>query len=198
LWRPFNNSEEPFVVEEGVSLFVPVLPGVQSWRPLKAQQRCVDEKNPYGVALNKGNRDEQGARALARAARPAALPSELPVGLFVLAAKSEDLLKRFPPNDILSPVLLAVAARGVYDLLASPQRGKPQLPRVFKALKDSRWQRRGIYLYLKKEPADEEWAALFGKFLEAGFLLPPVPSMPVILPGELSAGEDMKLAAVLS
>jgi hypothetical protein len=39
---------------------------------------------------------------------------------------------------------------------------------------------------------------LFRQFLEAGFLLPPVPSQPVILPGELSPGEDAKLTSVLS
>jgi hypothetical protein len=137
-------------------LFVPVLPGIQSWR------------------------------------------DGLPLGLCVAVAESEKQLEQLPPSDILSPVLLATATRGIYDLIAAaPQRAKPILPRVFKALKDSPWQRRGIYLNLKEEPTPEKWAAIFKQFLDAGFLLPPTPSFPVILPGELSAGEDAKLASVL-
>ena len=122
----------------------------------------------------------------------------MPLGLCVAAAASEDLLTQLPSGDALSPILLAVAARGVYDLLASPQRARPTMPRVMKALQKSRWQKRGIYLSLEEEVNEEEWAALFQQFLEAGFLLPPVQSQPLILPGELSAGEEAKLAALLS
>lgn len=124
---------------------------------------------------------------------------DLPVGLCVAAAESENRLAELPPGDTLSPVLLALAARSVYDLLASTERAKPVLPRTFKTLQEnSHWQRQGIYLRLKEKPDDNEWAALFRQFLDAGFLLPPTPSQPLILPGELSAGEDAKLAAVLS
>jgi hypothetical protein len=125
--------------------------------------------------------------------------NNLPTGLCTAAAKTESRLEQLPASDILSPVLLAMAARGVYDLLASPDRGKPALPRTSKALKNSKnWQRRGIYLSLKKEPSLETWSSLFRQFLEAGFLLPPIPSQPVILPGELSPGEDAKLADVIN
>ena len=124
---------------------------------------------------------------------------ELPLGLCVVAAESESYLEQLPPGDILPPVLLAAAARGIYDLLASSMRAKPVLPRTFKALQKSPlgWQRQGIYLTLKEKPRDEEWAALFRQFLDAGFLLPPTSSQPVILPGELSPGEDAKLATAL-
>ncbi|MDR0323368.1 MAG: hypothetical protein LBI12_02840 [Treponema sp.] len=127
----------------------------------------------------------------------------LPVGLCIIAAKSENLLERLPPDDILSPVLLATAARGVYDLLAAPERAKPVLPHVNKVLQSSSfsgkgWRREGIYLFMEKKPESGEWAALFKKFLDAGFLLPPTPLQPVILPGELSAGESARLAALLS
>jgi len=121
---------------------------------------------------------------------------EMPLGLCVIASESE--LAQLPAGDILSPVLLSVAARGAYDILASPERAKPNLPRVNKSLHSNKtWQRRGIYLNLKENCAPETWAALFNKFLEAGFLLPPTSAYPLILPGELSAGEDAKLAAVL-
>jgi hypothetical protein len=120
---------------------------------------------------------------------------ELPLGLCVAAAKSEEQLAQLPPSDTLSPVLLAIAARGIHDLLASPQRAKPSLPRTEKALqKTSVWQRQGIYLTLKEKPLPETWETMFHQFLEAGFLLPPTPLQPVILPGELSDGEDKKLA----
>jgi len=126
----------------------------------------------------------------------------LPFGLCAAAvnsvcAESENLSAQLPASDNLSPVLFAAAARGLHDLLASPQRVKPKLPRVMKALQNSRWQRRGIYLTLKREINNEEWDALFDQFLEAGFLLPPAPCHPLILPGELSKGEEAKLANAL-
>jgi hypothetical protein len=120
---------------------------------------------------------------------------ELPLGLCVVAAKSEEQLAQLPPSDTLSPVLLAVAARGIHDILASSQRAKPVLPHTDKALqKTSIWQRQGIYLTLKEKPTAEKYETLFREFLEAGFLIPPIQHQPVILPGELSNGEDKKLA----
>jgi hypothetical protein len=128
----------------------------------------------------------------------------LPLGLCVVSAKSESELTHLPPGDILSPILLAVATRGVHDLIAATQqvaatqRAEPQLLRTFKVLQtQTKWQRQGIYLYLKEEHEPDEYAALFHRFLDAGFLLPPVSFHPLILPGELSDGEDAKLAAVL-
>jgi hypothetical protein len=38
---------------------------------------------------------------------------------------------------------------------------------------------------------------LFKKFLAGGFLIPPEPQEPLILPGELSAGEAAKLSGVI-
>jgi hypothetical protein len=123
---------------------------------------------------------------------------DLPQGLCVIAAESETRLAEFPAGDILPPVLLATATRGIYDLIASPDRGKPVFPRLEKVLKKSAWQRTGIYLNLKDEPDAQTWDALFCTFLEAGFLIPPVPSQPLILPDALSDGEEAKLAAVFS
>jgi hypothetical protein len=121
----------------------------------------------------------------------------LPQGLCVLARAGESATP-FPAGDVLSPVLLAAAARGVYDLLAAaPQRANPAYPRVLKALRESPWRRQGIYLSLRESPGMETWAALFRRFLDAGFLLPPYPAHPVILPGELSPGEEAHLAALL-
>jgi len=127
----------------------------------------------------------------------------LPLGLCVLAIKGEAATG----GDFLSPVLLAAAARGIYDLIsAAPARANPVYPRIEKALHSgyphssegqNYWQRNGIYLTPRQKPSQTEWAALFRRFLENGFLLPPLPSHPLILPGILSAGEEAKLASCL-
>ena len=121
----------------------------------------------------------------------------LPLGLCVAAAQSETHLANLPQSDLFPPVLLVTAARGIYDLLAAPNRAVPKLQRVEKMFRESHWQWRGIYLELREKAETENWSTLFQKFMEAGFLLPPVPSFPLILPGELSDGEEAKLATVL-
>jgi len=123
----------------------------------------------------------------------------LPLGLCVLAVKEE---ANIPSGDFLPPVLLAAAARGIYDLISAAQtRANPMYPRIAKALKNSEgqnyWQRNGIYLTPRQKPSQTEWTALFRRFLESGFLLPPIPSQPLILPGILSSGEEAKLASLL-
>jgi len=150
LWRPYTGSEE-FKDE----IFIPVIPGIQTWR------------------------------------------GGLPFGLCVIAAQSEEAVSHLPPGDRFSPILLSLAARGIHDIIAAPERGKPHFPKINKALKTSRWQRNGIYLTLKETPAQAEWETLFNSFLESGFLLPPSPVYPLILPGEMSDGEETKLAAAL-
>jgi len=121
----------------------------------------------------------------------------LPLGLCVLAIKDGAATG----GDILPPVLLAAAARGIYDLIsAAKARANPIYPHIAKALKNNLqnfWQRNGIYLTPKQKPSQEEWAALFRRFLENGFLLPPHPSQPLILPGVLSPGEEAKLVSLL-
>ena len=126
----------------------------------------------------------------------------LPLGLCILSvdAKFEKELA-LPPGDFLPPVLLAAAARGVYDLIAfAGQRANPQYHRIFKTLKniDCQWQCSGLYLSPKRETTQEEWEQKFKHFLEAGFLLPPVKEQPLILPGILSPGEEVKLSGLLS
>jgi hypothetical protein len=136
-------------------------------------------------------------------ATPVLIPV-LPWPLSPLAAALDPALEgRFPPSDIISPVILAAAARAVYDLIASGNRGgRPVYPKINRALygrsgQDRRpWRCRGIYL----SPRDPGivWETLFRRFLEGGFLIPPGPGEPLILPGILSPGEEAKLAALLS
>ena len=131
----------------------------------------------------------------------------LPLGLCVLAINNGFDMAALPPGDFLPPVLLAAAARGVYDLIAATgkaaatDRAAPAYRRVDKALANQvsfRWRRQGLYLTPEQPPSKEEWASLFRRFLDNGFLLPPVCSHPAILPGILSPGEEAKLAALLS
>ena len=106
----------------------------------------------------------------------------------------------FPPGELIPPVILAPAARALYDLTAVVKAfsTKPvREPKIEKAIKDSLWRRRGIYLTIKQDTGEAEYAALFKHFLEGGFLIPPSKREPVILPREMSKGEEAKLAELL-
>jgi len=106
---------------------------------------------------------------------------------------------RFPASDYIAPLVLAAAARAVDDLAAMPpEHGSGKFRRLAKALERSAWQRRGIYLHLGDDLGAPRYAALFAAFLRAGFLLPPDPRGLLILPGELSPGEEALLAQALS
>ena len=122
-----------------------------------------------------------------------------PLAPLVLAA-DKSLEPRLPPGDLIAPVLLAAAARAVYDLIAAPDRGEVRYPKVEKALahKDCAWKQEGIYLRYRETVAREAWAELWKRFLEAGFLLPPRREDPLILPGTMSPGEEAKLAGLIS
>jgi hypothetical protein len=136
-----------------------------------------------------------------------ALPQPWPDALSVLAlpqvpiktALSPPLPPLSPPDSqLIPPTILAAATRGIYGLIAAKAaRGRPLYPRIEKALDEKKWRRRGIYLGRDDAPDDEAYAVLFRLFLEQGFLLPPVRTQPLILPGELSPGEEAKLAALL-
>ncbi|MCL2601795.1 MAG: hypothetical protein FWD91_03170 [Treponema sp.] len=115
----------------------------------------------------------------------------------------------FPPGDLIPPMLLAAATRALHNLAAAVKtaratRKSPNYPRVRKALSTARqagqrtWVRRGIYIStVEPEIAGENYAVLFRRFLEGGFLIPPTPTEPLILPLSMSAGEESKLAQLL-
>jgi hypothetical protein len=178
LWRPFADPASPLGVPENPTVLIPVVPGIQTWRgglPLGLCVLAVSEAAAIGQGgLSSGGLSSGGLS-----------------------------LSDLSPGDLLPPSLLAVAVRGIYDLLsAAPARTNLNYPRIAKALKNGEgqkfWQRGGIYLTPRQEPSQTEWASLFRRFLENGFLLPPVPSHPLILPGILSHGEEAKLAALLA
>jgi hypothetical protein len=132
------------------------------------------------------------------------LPQPWPAALSVLALPpalvKAALSPPLSPSDsqLIPPTILAAATRGIYGLIAAnAARGSPRYPRVEKALGEKKWRRRGIYLCREGAPDDEAYAALFRLFLEQGFLLPPLRTQPLILPGTLSPGEEAKLADLL-
>jgi hypothetical protein len=94
----------------------------------------------------------------------------------------------------ISPVILALTTRAMYDVLHNPERGTIVFKRVEEALCNRPWQREGIYITPKQKMTDTEWERIFKRFLDAGFLIPPTQHDPLILPGELSPGEEKRLA----
>jgi len=129
------------------------------------------------------------------------LPFPLGPAALVLPAGADT---SFPPGDIIPPVLLAAAARALYNLAAVQKtlpanRDWPNYPKLRKALSDNLWRRNGIYLTLAQPDMDgEKYELLFRRFLEGGFLIPPTATEPLILPLTMSAGEEAKLAQLVS
>ncbi|MDR2521358.1 MAG: hypothetical protein LBC72_02215 [Spirochaetaceae bacterium] len=95
------------------------------------------------------------------------------------------------------PLILAAATRAIYSLLAAPERGGVRYSQVEAALggEAGGFRRDGIYLYVREANG---WADVFAAGLNAGFLLPPAPEHPLILPAGLGAGEEARLAALLA
>ena len=52
-------------------------------------------------------------------------------------------------------------------------------------------------IYLTRDMDKEKYEALFRRFLEGGFLIPPSKAEPLILPFTMSDGEEAKLAQLL-
>jgi hypothetical protein len=127
-----------------------------------------------------------------------------PLGPAVLAL-DKSLDASFPQGELIPPVLLAPAARALYNLAAKIRNpDRQRFYRIEKAIAGSGqgenpesgvWQRRGIYLTTRVD--SEKYAQLFQSFLEAGFLLPPSASEPAILPALMSKGEETQLAGLL-
>jgi hypothetical protein len=123
----------------------------------------------------------------------AILPHPLaPVALGYTADHLDGALQGVPLQ--ISPVILALSTRAIYDVLHSPERGDVVFKRVEKALANGPWRREGIYITPREKMTDNEWTRIFRRFLDAGFLIPPAQHDPLILPGELSDGEDKLLA----
>jgi hypothetical protein len=113
----------------------------------------------------------------------------------------KDLDPLLSPGSLIPPAILAVSTRAVYDLVAAaPDREKVRYKKIEKALagKDCQWRLEGIYVTPKEAAAAAAWGDVWNVFLESGFLLPPSPDDPLILPGIMSPGEEAKLAGLLA
>ncbi|MDR2601483.1 MAG: hypothetical protein LBC53_03400 [Spirochaetaceae bacterium] len=100
-----------------------------------------------------------------------------------------------PAQNPQSPALLAAGTRAVYNLIADGgKRENLKYRRLNAVLQKTSLRRDGIYLYF--DGAGELWPSIFEGFLQKGFLAPPSPGSPVILPAELSAGEEAALAGL--
>ncbi len=122
----------------------------------------------------------------------------LPVLPFAMgSAPAVVCFRAVPPPELplpgpLSPVILAGAVRALYELRrwVQPPWLTPDLLQGAPA-----WRQRGVYLSF--ESGEEEYAAVFDRFLAAGLLLAPARDTPSILPGEASPGELKTLTALL-
>ncbi|MDR2481516.1 MAG: hypothetical protein LBD07_04385 [Spirochaetaceae bacterium] len=107
------------------------------------------------------------------------------------------LQKKFPPSDLVSPVLVACTAQAVNNLAAHPERGAVLYEEIETAIKGGlKWRRAGIYIYSMN--SEEDCDRRFELFLRHGFLTSPLKNDPLILPGELSLGEERRLASLLA
>lgn len=110
-----------------------------------------------------------------------------------------EIAERFPASEPSSPVVLAAASRAVADLLEeasdsgrAERRPGPLLEKAILSVSGISF--RGPYLRFSESADPAAYAALFARFLASGFLLPPDPALPAIVPRELSGGEETKLA----
>ena len=93
--------------------------------------------------------------------------------------------------------LLRVQGTTVHCTTIKAKPGSYRFFKIEKALAKSTWRRRGIYLTAEPGMDREKYEALFQLFLEGGFLIPPSPAEPLILPLSMSPGEESKLARLL-
>ena len=206
LWRPYADPKNPFYIDDMSESFkqhliIPVLPGIQTWRNGLPFGLCVvafPGSVPENKNVNSENKNISSKNANLKNKTVNNVNETVNSIKETKIISAENLLTQLPASDNLPPVLLAVTARGIHDILAKPERAKVSFPRITKTLKNTRWRINGIYLTLKEDVNEKTWETLIHKFLEAGFLLPPLKSHPLILPGELSKGEETKLAAVLN
>ena len=158
-------------------------PNVSLWRPFLEEKAAVEK--------------------MAGTAFVPVLPWPLGPAVLVLANGMEE---SFPAGELIPPAMLAPAARALYNLAAAlktfgPACGKPEYPKIRKALGGQGgglWRRQGIYLAAKPGMGREAYEALFRRFLEGGFLIPPSPEEPALLPLSMSSGEEAKLAELLA
>jgi hypothetical protein len=187
LFAPFPHAAERRFVNALARLFpgrafkvyadwstVPAYQKLSLWRPFCAPESCAAES--------------------CAAFRPI-LPFPLAPAVIVCEKDREN---EYPDAGFVAPFILAAATRAVYDLIAQPERGQVHFKRIKKVFElpetQKKWRMDGIYIHSVWADAGKDWLSVFRRFLDNGFLLPPSPLDPLILPGELSQGEETALA----
>ena len=103
-----------------------------------------------------------------------------------------------PPSDLIPPLIAAAAAQGIYDMAALLKKGSPpSFRRTMEALASCSWKLHGIYLSPLNPWTEDAYELFFKRALAGGILIPPRSDIPMILPREISPGEDAALARVL-
>lgn len=136
-----------------------------------------------------------GARILAPI-----LPVPLPLAARPIAfLMRPETAQSFPLSSQASPLFLSLAVRAVADLIAALPFRTALPPLIEKARKvPGAPVFRGPYFALPAASDPPAYSAAFDRFLHRGFLLPPDPRLPAILPYEASDGETAALASLLS
>lgn len=104
--------------------------------------------------------------------------------------------ERFPPSDLVSPVILSVFIASVYGLIRFSGEGAADYGSLEKELAGTPWRRRGIYLF-RQDMDNAAGEKLFFRFLEQGFLFPPSVNLPLILPARKEALSPGELGALV-
>jgi hypothetical protein len=110
------------------------------------------------------------------------------------------IAKLFPPSDVLSALVASGLLSSVNALIEQMSLGMEKYSSLFHKVSGTFWQQRGIYLSNPSFKDDTRYEKVFFGFLEAGFLIPPERTMPLILPVKpdaLSEGELSKLSTLL-
>jgi hypothetical protein len=181
LWRPYRDEKNPFAFSDMPDVFSPVIPFPLSPEILVIEKKHAEKFPPSDIiappllaATTRAIYD-----LLAAPARAIPYCSGAATGGFdhrfcsIVRYEAGGVAGGLPP------------AEGVAENPQGSQRGGdfPLLPSF-----PLTWRREGIYIYID---APDDYRELFKKFLDGGFLIPPEPQEPLILPGELSAGEGL-------
>ncbi|MDR2510242.1 MAG: hypothetical protein LBC77_06320 [Spirochaetaceae bacterium] len=154
--------------------------------------RFYERKLPFRVPLWRPFSAEAGNKTLAEPLFSPVLP--FPLVPEVLVLKSERDAAALPPQEVISPVLLVCAVRAVYAIMKGDRRGAIRYQTIERIpFEKTLWRKDGIYLYYTGSGYMED----FSRFLSKGFLLSPDSGEPLILPGELSCGEEKSLASLI-
>ncbi|TXT49171.1 MAG: hypothetical protein FD137_773 [Spirochaetes bacterium] len=113
-------------------------------------------------------------------------------GILLLHADSN--IEFLPPEDLVPPLQLAIAARSIYDLIGFKERYNEAHWAKIDPFATTWFRRSGPWLFPKYE--ESAHPKVFAAALEAGILLSPEYRWPSLVPGEFDKGEAAPLAKI--